>query len=42
MNFQVDYKRFVVLLLPTFLRRPVLFGLIRAAVVPLELLYSRF
>ena len=42
MNFQVDYKRFVALLLPTFLRRPVLFGLLRAAVMPLELLYGRF
>lgn len=42
MNFQVDYKRFIVLLLPTFLRRPVLFGLLRAAIQPLEVLYSRF
>lgn len=42
MIFKVDYKRLVCLLLPTFLRRPVLFGLIRAAVAPLELLYRRF
>ena len=42
MNFQIAYKRLIALLLPTFLRRPVLFGLLRAAVMPLELLYGRF
>lgn len=42
MRFKIDYNRLVVLLLPTFLRRPVLFGLLRAAVWPLELLYNKF
>lgn len=42
MKFKIDYNRLVVLLLPTFLRRPVLFGLLRAAVSPLEILYKRF
>lgn len=42
MKFKIDYCRLVVLLLPTFLRRPVLFGLLRAAVWPLELLYNKF
>ena len=42
MKFKIDYNRLVVLLLPTFLRRPVLFGLLRAAVNPLVILYERF
>ena len=42
MKFQIDYNRLVVLLLPTFLRRPVLFGLLRAAIEPLILLYESF
>ena len=42
MKFSIDYNRLVVLLLPTFLRRPVLFGLLRAAVSPLNSLYNRF
>lgn len=42
MKFKIDYNRLVVLLLPTFLRRPVLFGLLRAAVNPLLKLYERF
>lgn len=42
MKFKIDYNRLVVLLLPTFLRRPVLFGLLRAAVSPLVDLYKLF
>ena len=42
MRFKIDYNRLVVLLLPTFLRRPVLFGLLRAAVYPVTMLYERF
>ena len=42
MKFKIDYCRLVALLLPTFLRRPVLFGLLRAAVSPLGLLYEAF
>lgn len=42
MKFKIDYNRLVVLLLPTFLRRSVLFGLLRAAVNPLVALYERF
>lgn len=42
MKFKIDYNRLVVLLLPTFLRRPVLFGFLRAAVWPLEQLYNKF
>lgn len=42
MKFKIDYNRLIVLMLPTFLRRPVLFGLLRAAVTPLDALYRRF
>ena len=42
MKFKIDYNRLVVLLLPTFLRRPVLFGLLRAAIIPQDALYKRF
>ena len=42
MEFKIDYNRLIVLLLPTFLRRPVLFGLLRAAVSPVDALYKRF
>lgn len=42
MKFKIDYCRLVALLLPTFLRRPVLFGLLRAAISPLESLYEVF
>ena len=42
MKFTIDYNRLVVLLLPTFLRRPVLFGLLRASVSPLISLYDSF
>ncbi len=40
--FNIDYKRLLVLLLPTFLRKPFVFGLLRAAIVPLETLHKRF
>lgn len=40
--FDIDFKRLMALLLPTFLRKPVLFGLLRAAVKPIETLYSEF
>lgn len=42
MIFTIDYKRLVLQLLPYHLRKPVLFGLLRAALVPLEGLYKRF
>lgn len=34
--FDIDYKRQVLLLLPTFLRKPVLWAFLRAAVAPVE------
>lgn len=40
--FEIDFKRLMALLLPTFLRKPVLFGLLRAAVNPIESLYAQF
>lgn len=40
--YNVDYKRLVMHLLPTFLRQPCIFGLLRAALVPLEQLHSMF
>jgi len=40
--FEIDFKRLMALLLPTFLRKPVLFGLLRAAVKPIETLYASF
>lgn len=40
--FDIDFKRLMALLLPTFLRKPVLFGLLRAAVKPIETLYGQF
>lgn len=40
--FEIDFKRLCMQLLPTFLRQPVLFGLLRAALNPLESLYSSF
>ena len=40
--FNIDYKRLICILLPTFLRRPVLYGLLRAAIVPLESLHDDF
>lgn len=40
--FEIDYKRLICILLPTFLRRPVVYGLLRAAALPLETLYAEF
>ena len=40
--YNVDYKRLVMHLLPTFFRQPCIFGLLRAALVPLEQLHSKF
>ena len=40
--FTIDYKRLALQLLPYHLRKPLLFGLLRAALAPFESLYSRF
>ena len=40
--YNVDYKRLEMHLLPTFLRQPCIFGLLRAALVPLEQLHVAF
>jgi len=40
--FEVDFKRLVVLLLPTFLRRPLLFALLKALVRPLVSMHTTF
>lgn len=40
--YSVDYKRLVIHMLPTFFRQPCIFGLLRAALVPLEQLHSKF
>lgn len=42
MIFEINHKRLVLQLLPTFLRRPVIFGLLRAALVSLEKVYADF
>lgn len=42
MMFTIDYKRLVLQLMPYHLRKPLLFGLLRAALVPFENLYNRF
>ncbi len=38
---RIDYRKLVILLLPTFLRRPVLMAWLRAMVYPLQLLHDR-
>ena len=38
---RIDYRKFVILLLPTFLRRPVLMAWLRAMVYPLQQLHDR-
>ena len=38
---QIDYRKLVILLLPTFLRRPVLMAWLRAMVYPLQQLHDR-
>lgn len=40
--FKIDYKRLVVMLLPTGLRKPILFGLLKVAVKPITMLYDTF
>lgn len=40
--YSIDYKRLIVLLLPTFLRRPVLFGLLKSLVLPVITLHREF
>lgn len=42
MIFNINYSRLTALLLPTFLRRPVLYGLLSAANNQLEALYDKF
>ncbi len=42
MMFTIDYKRLALQLLPYHLRKPLLFGLLRAALAPFENLYDRF
>lgn len=38
---QIDYRKLAVLLLPTFLRRPILISLLRAWMYPLQALHDR-
>lgn len=38
---QIDYRKLAVLLLPTFLRRPILISLLRAWMYPLQSLHDR-
>ena len=40
--FQIDYKALVTLLLPTFLRRPVMTAFLRAQVSGVQRVYNRF
>ncbi len=40
--FEIDFKRLIALLLPMRLRRPVIFGLLRAGVEQVEHVYGRF
>ena len=40
--FEIDFKRLVALLLPTVLRRPLIFGLLRAGVEAVERVNSEF
>ncbi len=40
--FEIDFKRLIALLLPTALRRPLIFGLLRAGVVAVEKIYGEF
>ena len=42
MMFEIDFKRLIALLLPTMLRRPVIFGLLRAGVSAVERVYGEF
>ena len=40
--FEIDFKRLVLQLLPTFYRQPLIFGLLRAALVGLQTIYDQF
>lgn len=40
--FDIDFKRLAVLLLPTMLRRPLIFGLLRSGLVGVERVYREF
>ena len=40
--FNVDFKRLAIHLLPTFFRQPLMFGMLRAALAPVETLYAQF
>lgn len=40
--FEIDFKRWIALLLPAMLRRPLIFGRLRAAVGAVERVYSEF
>lgn len=42
MIFRVDFDKWVLTLLPSFLRRSVMFALCRAAIAPIRTLYGRF
>lgn len=42
MIFRVDFDKWVLTLLPSFLRRRVMFALCRAAIAPIRTLYGRF
>jgi hypothetical protein len=42
MWYKIDFDRLVLLLLPTFLRKPVLFGYIRALIAPIASLHYKW
>jgi hypothetical protein len=42
MWYKVDFDRLVLLLLPTFLRKPVLFGYVRALITPIASLHYKW
>ncbi len=42
MIFRIDFDKWVLMLLPTLLRRKVMFALCRATVAPIRVLYERF
>ena len=42
MWYKIDFDRLVLLLLPTFLRKPVLFGYVRALITPIASLHYKW
>lgn len=42
MWYKVDFDKLILLLLPTFLRKPVLFGYVRALIAPIAALHYRW